>query len=138
MFGPFAIYGATGVVFLLVDGIWLSLAGDRFYRPMLGDMLAPQFRLLPAIVFYLIYVAGLVVFAVVPALRAGDWRDALHKGAMFGFFAYATYDLTNQATLRHWPALVTIVDMSWGTFVSALASLGGWSIARHLLRGRPW
>nr|WP_279306462.1 DUF2177 family protein [Microvirga solisilvae] len=123
-----AAYGVTAVIFLAIDFVWLTTMASAFYRPMLGDLLAEQPRLLVAAFFYLLYVVGIVYFAVVPALQTGQWTTALLNGAMLGFIAYATYDLTNQSTLREWPILVSIVDMTWGTFLTALSATLGYLI----------
>lgn len=125
-------YIATGLVFLAVDAVWLTLATPRLYRPLMGDMLVTDFKLLPAVLFYLIYVGGIVVFAISPALAAERWTTATVYGALIGFLAYATYDLTNQATLQNWPVMVTIADMCWGTFVTGLAATAGYLITRTL------
>ncbi len=127
-------YLATGLAFLLLDAIWLSFATSRIYRPLLGPMLIEGFNLVPAILFYLIYVAGIVFFAVTPALAADKWALALGSGALLGLFAYATYDLTNQATIRGWPMMITIVDMCWGTIVTATAATAGFFITRAVTR----
>lgn len=123
-------YVATGVVFLAIDAIWLTLAAQRLYRPLMGDMLLESFRPVPAMLFYLIYIAGIVFFAVAPALASERWTTATLYGAFLGFFAYATYDLTNQATLRNWPAVVTVADLCWGTFLTASAATIGFLIVR--------
>ncbi|MBN9076135.1 MAG: hypothetical protein BGN87_11950 [Rhizobiales bacterium 65-79] len=123
-------YVATGVVFLAIDAIWLTLAAQRLYRPLMGDMLLESFRPVPAMLFYLIYIAGIVFFAVAPALASERWTTAALYGAFLGFFAYATYDLTNQATLRNWPAVVTVADLCWGTFLTASAATIGFLIVR--------
>jgi uncharacterized membrane protein len=122
-------YAVTAVVFLAVDYIWLSRAMG-FYRSSLGDLLAEKPNLLAAAAFYLIYFAGIVVFAVIPATRNGGWVSALSLGGLLGLVAYATYDLTNLATFSRWPLVVTVVDMVWGTFVTALASLAGFVAMR--------
>lgn len=115
---------ATLAAFLGLDAIWLSRMADVLYRPVLGDMLLQSFRPLPALVFYAVYIAGLVHFAVRPGLTAGPW-STLIDGAILGFVAYATYDLTNQATLKNWSTALTLADLAWGTFASATAaSLG--------------
>lgn len=110
------------VLFILLDGIWLSTMGPALYKPALGDMLTDQVRLLPALVFYLVYPIGIEVFALLPALRAHSVSHAVVYGALFGFFAYATYDLTNAATLRHWPAQITFADIAWGAVATCLAA----------------
>ncbi|MQT11954.1 DUF2177 family protein [Segnochrobactrum spirostomi] len=114
---------ATGLVsFVALDAVWLGLMVPRLYKPALGDLVAQPFQPLPAVAFYLIYGVGLAVFAITPALSAGKLTTAFFFGALFGLVAYATYDLTNQATLRGWPAIITVVDLAWGTFGSALAA----------------
>lgn len=123
-------YIATGLAFLAIDAVWLSFAAQRIYRPLMGDMLLDGFKVAPAALFYLIYIAGIIVFAVVPALADGRWMTATMHGAFLGLFAYATYDLTNQATLRNWPLMVTVIDMCWGTVVTALAATFGFLITR--------
>jgi uncharacterized membrane protein len=118
-------YVVTLLVFSVVDAVWLMNSADLLYRPIIGPILVPEFRIVPAIIFYLIYIAGLIYFAVAPGLADGKWQTALVKGGLFGFFAYATYDLTNQATLLIWSSKITIADMIWGTFVSGVSSAGG-------------
>ncbi len=124
-------YFTTLVAFLAVDSIWLTHMGEILYRPVMGDMLLDGFRAAPALLFYVIYIAGLVRFAVWPALGAGSWRRAPLDGAMFGFVAYATYDLTNQATLKNWSTILTLADLGWGAFLSGLAAtIGALATAR--------
>jgi uncharacterized membrane protein len=115
-------YVVTLVVFAVIDSVWLGTMAVKIYRPLLGDILLPGFRAAPAIAFYLVYAVGLFIFAVLPAMRSGEWTTALVWGALFGFFAYATYDLTNYATLRNWGLTITLVDIAWGTFVSGLGA----------------
>lgn len=125
-------YIATAFVFLALDAVWLTVAAQRLYRPLMGDMLLEGFRLAPAALFYLIYIAGIVVFAIVPALASDRWTTATSYGAFLGLFAYATYDLTNQATLKNWPVMVTVADLCWGTFLTAVAATAGFLITRAL------
>ena len=125
-------YIATAFVFLAIDAVWLTIAAQRLYRPLMGDMLLEGFRLAPAALFYLIYIAGIVVFAIVPALASDRWTTATSYGAFLGLFAYATYDLTNQATLKNWPVMVTVADLCWGTFLTAVAATAGFLITRAL------
>jgi uncharacterized membrane protein len=125
---------ATGIVFLICDVVWLSTAGNSIYRPLLGDLLLEKFRLVPAVAFYLIYLTGTMVFAISPAIVSGRWTAALTNGALFGFFAYATYDLTNQATLKSWSMTVTILDLCWGTVLTAIASTLGYLIATAIAK----
>jgi uncharacterized membrane protein len=128
-----AAYGVAALVFLGLDAIWLSTMAARLYRPAIGHLLAPDFALAPAALFYLLYVAGIVAFAVAPALASGRALEALARGAALGLLAYATYDLTNQATLRAWPWHLTLADMAWGTFVTGAAA---WAAAATVLRWR--
>jgi len=106
------------LVFLAMDAIWLTFAGQRLYRPAIGHLMHEGFSIGPAVLFYLLHALGLVFFATLPAARS---RDALLRGALFGLIAYATYDLTNQATLRDWPWKVTVVDLAWGAIVSGIS-----------------
>ena len=127
---PYLIaYGAAALAMLCLDAVWLTLTANTLYRPLLGDIMLPGFRPAPAIMFYALYVAGVVIFAVNPGLAAGRWTSALMYGALLGFFCYATYDLTNQATLKNWSTIVTLVDMSWGTFLTACAGTAGYLAA---------
>lgn len=112
---------AVALVFGALDAVWLSWAGPNFYRPKLGDLLADSFRMAPALVFYAAYVAAVVWFAVRPGLANGIASAALN-GALLGAICYATYDLTNQATLRTWSTTVTIADIIWGAFATAVAA----------------
>lgn len=125
-------YLATALVFLGIDSIWLSTMADRLYRPLLGDLLLDGFSLMPAVLFYLIYIAGIVYFAINPAFDTDRWQTATLNGAVLGFVAYATYDLTNQATLKNWPVQITIADLCWGTVLTATAATLGFLIARRL------
>ncbi|OYX36287.1 MAG: hypothetical protein B7Y99_02285 [Caulobacterales bacterium 32-69-10] len=130
-----AAYAGTALVFLVLDAAWLSFAANRLYRPILGDLLAPKINLAPGAVFYLIYIAGILALAVWPALKEGVWSRATLSGAMLGFVAYATYDLTNQATLRTWSTKITLADMGWGAFVTGAAATAGFFIARSIKGG---
>lgn len=126
-----AAYGATLLVFLLADMVWLGTMVSRLYRPVLGDLLLPEANLTPAIIFYLVYPLGLVIFAIVPALMSGNITTALLFGALFGFFTYGTYDLTNQATLRNWSTTLTIADMAWGSVLGGISSLAAaWIVTK--------
>ncbi len=126
------VYLAAVVAFLAIDMVWLAVVARGFYRKHLGFLLADQPNWWAAGVFYLLFLAGLLVFAVVPGLQAGSLRRAVLLGGFFGLVTYATYDLTNHATVKNWPWIVTVVDMTWGTVlaasVSAVAYLAGrWS-----------
>lgn len=120
-------YIATGVSFALIDSVWLRTMYTRLYKPEIGElMLKDGFRLGPAVVFYLLYILGMMIFAVGPALQSGKWQTALVWGALLGFFCYMTYDLTNHATMKVWSTKVTVLDITWGTFLTGSASLAGW------------
>ncbi|MDQ6638725.1 MAG: DUF2177 family protein [Pseudomonadota bacterium] len=118
-------YPVTAAVFLALDAIWLTTLAGRLYRPALGHLMLDRFEVLPAMAFYVVYIAGVIVFAVVPGLASRRWATALGRGALLGLVAYATYDLTNQATLRDWPWRVTLADLCWGTFVTGVAAAVG-------------
>jgi uncharacterized membrane protein len=119
---PLIAYVCALIVFAAMDFGWLTLTGPTLYKPALGPIMADKVQPAPAIAFYLIYLAGLVYFAVWPALTSGAWSRATINGALFGLAAYATYDLTNQATLKVWSIKVTLADLAWGAFVSAVAA----------------
>ena len=123
-------YAAIIVPFLLLDAVWLTLMGKLVYKPTLGDILLPDVNLPPAIAFYLIYPIGILVFATLPALKAESVTPALIYGALFGALAYATYDLTNHATLRNWTLQITLMDIAWGAFASAVAATASYYAAR--------
>ena len=115
-------YVATFIIFLGIDAVWLTTMSQRLYRQYLGDVLAENFSPVPAVVFYLLYVVGMLIFALSPAFATGKWTTAALYGALFGFFAYATYDLTSHATIRGWPAIITVVDICWGTLVTSVSA----------------
>jgi uncharacterized membrane protein len=128
-------YCITLFVFLVLDAIWLGLIAQPFYQTQIGFLLAEKANLAAASVFYLLYVAGLVFFVVEPALQAGTTpgRAAL-RGAFFGLVAYATYDLTNLATVDRWPIAVTAVDMAWGAALGALTTLAAVWVGRRIAK----
>jgi uncharacterized membrane protein len=128
-------YIATLIVFLALDAVWLTTMAQRLYRPGIGHLMREGFAPAPAIAFYALYVAGLVVFAVMAGLDRGRATTAAWRGALFGLVAYATYDLTNQATLRDWPWSVTFADLAWGASASALASAAGCRATMAFARG---
>ncbi len=116
-------YVVALLMFVAADMVWLGLMVSRFYKPTMGDIALSGVNLPPAILFYLIYPVGLLIFAIYPALKIGSPMNAVVYGALFGFFTYATYDLTNYATLRNWTFHLTAVDVAWGTVLGAIASL---------------
>jgi uncharacterized membrane protein len=127
-------YIATAAIFLVADGLWLSTVATAIYRPRLAGILSEQVFWPAAIAFYLLYIVGLLAFGVAPALESGRWTSALLAGAGFGFFCYATYDLTNLATVRGWSTTVTVLDIAWGTVLSGIASAGGYLVTNAVLR----
>lgn len=128
------VYILTLAVFAVIDAVWLGTMGDRLYRPLIGSMLAENFRLAPAIAFYALYAAGLTIFAVLPGLAEGGWRKTLLWGGLFGLFAYGTYDLTNLATLKTWSVKLSLIDMTWGVIVSGGSSAIACALAMKVLR----
>ena len=132
MLAYLAAYGASALAFVAADAVWLTLAGPRLYRPVLGPLLADRLNGAAAIAFYLIYLVGVVALAVAPALRTGQWKTAAWSGLVLGVVAYGTYDLTNQATLRLWATKLTVIDMTWGGVLTALAATVGFLIARKV------
>ncbi len=115
-------YLVVAGIFVAIDAIWLTLIASKFYKKELGDLLLKKAKLGPAVVFYVLYVVGILYFAVDPALKAGTLSSALGHGALLGLLMYATYDLTNLSTLKNWSSKVTVVDLVWGTFVTALTT----------------
>ena len=127
-----ALYAITTVVFFALDFVWLSTATSRIYAPYLGDLLSKTPKLGVAAAFYLFYVVGILALAVVPGLREGAMVGALWRGALFGLLAYATYDLTNLATIRDWPWQVSVIDMIWGTSLNSVVAVAGYYAGRWL------
>ena len=110
-------------VFFVIDMVWLVLVAKKFYSQQIGFLMKPDINWTAAIIFYLLFIAGLIVFVISPAVEKNSWVHALLYGAFFGLITYATYDLTNLSTLKDWPVLVTIVDLIWGTVLAASVSL---------------
>ena len=127
-----AAYFATAIIFGVIDAIWLRTMLLKVYRPEIGALLMDGWRPAPALIFYALYMLGIQIFAVQPALAAGKWQVAATYGALFGFFCYMTYDLTNQATLKDWPLVVTLADMVWGGFVTAVGASAGFLLASRV------
>jgi len=126
-------YIAALLLFFLADMVWLGTMSSRLYKPTLGDILLTDVSMIPAIVFYLVYPAGLVVFAINPALKSGSLATAATLGALFGLFTYGTYDLTNQATLRNWSTGLTLADMAWGSFLGSVTATFAFWITGKLM-----
>ncbi len=117
------VYLLSVPVFFLIDMVWLGLIAPKFYRAQIGHLLAETVKWGPALVFYLLFLVGLSIFAIIPALEVLSWMHALVFGGLFGFFTYMTYDLTNWATLKNWPKLVVAVDLVWGTVLSGAVAI---------------
>jgi uncharacterized membrane protein len=126
------LYLSMAAVFFAIDLVWLGLVAASFYQDHLGHLLSPQVRWGPALLFYSIFIAGILVFAVLPGLEAGSLPRTLALGAFLGCFAYATFDLTCLALFRDFPVRVVVVDMIWGTCLSALVSGAGFGVGRWL------
>ena len=119
-------------VFLGIDMIWLGLVAKGFYTKQIGFLMKTNVNWVAAIIFYLIFIIGLVIFVIFPALEKNSWVQALLLGALFGLITYATYDLTNLATIKDWPLLVTCVDLIWGTILAASISVITYFIATKI------
>ncbi len=119
-------------VFFAIDMVWLGLVAKNFYKDQIGFLMTPNINWTAAIIFYLIFIAGLVLFVISPAMEKGSWIYAILFGALFGFVTYATYDLTNLATLKDWPLMVTIVDLIWGSVLAASVSAITYFIASKI------
>lgn len=119
-------------VFFVIDMIWLGLVAKNFYREQIGALMKPEINWTAAIIFYLIFIAGLVTFVIAPAVVKGSWTYALLFGALFGLVCYATYDLTNLAVAKDWPLLVTLVDLAWGAVLAASVSTVTYFIASKI------
>ncbi len=123
-------YGGTAAVFFAADFVWLGVVAKTFYRERIGHLMADDINMPAAMAFYLLYVIGIVVFAVMPALQSDSWKTALVLGGLLGLIAYGTYDMTNLATLRDWPASVVVVDMAWGTALTGASALAGYFVCK--------
>ncbi|KQU93376.1 hypothetical protein ASC89_24875 [Devosia sp. Root413D1] len=133
---PFVVaYAGAAITMLALDALWLTTMVPRLYQPQLGSLLAERPNLAVAGVFYLLYLVGVLVFAILPALEARSWLAALGFGALLGLVAYGTYDFTNLSTLRNWPLSLSLIDVAWGTALTAVTALGGYWAVRWLLPG---
>lgn len=125
-------YLLTLVVFLMIDLLWLGIIAKNLYQKYLGEFLSDKVNWTAAFIFYFIYVAGISIFAIYPAVQKGSVFNAILMGALFGFFTYATYDLTNLATLKNWPLPIVFIDILWGVILSASVSLSGYYIVKWI------
>lgn len=130
------LYLGTFAIFLAIDFIWLSTMTNLFYKKQLGSLLAANPNLFAAGIFYAIYIFGLLALVVIPAAEQNSLIKATILGATFGLVCYATYDLTNQATLKNWPTIVSVIDILWGIALSTLVSIGGFFLARWIGIGK--
>lgn len=119
-------------VFFVIDMLWLVLIAKNFYQKQIGFLMNPDINWVAAIIFYLLFITGLIIFVISPAIEKHSWLHALLFGALFGLITYATYDLTNLATLKDWPLLVTIVDLIWGAVLAASVSVITYLIASRI------
>jgi uncharacterized membrane protein len=116
------LYGITFIIFFAIDLFWLGVVAKNIYKQQLGELMSPTVNWIAAIIFYLLFIGGLVFFVLMPAVESGSIAKALLHGALFGLITYATYDLTNLATLKGWPIQITLIDLAWGTFLGASTS----------------
>jgi uncharacterized membrane protein len=124
------LYVLNFLVFLAIDAVWLLFIAKNLYAKEIGHLMAEKALLLPALIFYLLFVVGVLIFAVIPGYEAQSLSKTLMLSALFGLMTYATYDLTNLATLKDWPLKVTIIDIIWGTSLSTVTGLAGYYIAK--------
>jgi uncharacterized membrane protein len=122
-------------VFFAIDLVWLVFVANNFYAQQIGSLMTPNVNWVAAMIFYLLFMVGLIVLVITPALEKKSWKKALLTGALFGLVSYATYDLTNLATLKDWPILITVVDLIWGTVLAGSVSVVTYFIARKLKLG---
>jgi len=127
-------YLLTFIVFLIIDMLWLGVVAKNLYQKYLGGFLSDNVNWTAAIIFYLLYVVGISIFAIYPSINKDSVSNAIIMGVLFGFFTYATYDLTNLATLKGWPIPIVIIDIIWGSVLSAAVSFSGFKIVKWLIQ----
>ena len=125
-------YGLTFLVFLAVDFLWLGILAKRLYQQQLGHLFSAEVNWPAAFLFYVIFVIGMMVFVIHPAVKSGAVWQAVWMGALYGLVTYATFDLTNLALVKDWPTPIVVVDILWGIVLSAIVSTAGYGIARWL------
>src|SRR6056297_581526 len=128
----YKLYAIALPVFLAIDLVWLGLVAKNFYKKQIGFLMKNDVNWIAAIIFYLLFIIGLVLFVIMPAMKKSSWMHALLFGARFGLITYATYDLTNLATLKNWPVMVTVVDLVWGAVLAASVSIVTYFIASKI------
>ena len=126
------LYAITIPIFFIIDLLWLGVIARGWYRKKLGFILSDNVNWVAAVIFYMIYIAGVLFFAVRPALNSNSWRDAVILGGLYGFFTYATYDLTNLATIKDWPPIIVLVDVLWGVCLCTVVSILSFFIGEWL------
>lgn len=126
------LYAIAFAVFFAMDMVWLGLVAKNFYRNQIGFLMRDEINWIAALCFYLLFIVGLVLFVIAPAIEKNSWVHAALFGALFGLITYATYDLSNLATLKDWPILVTMVDLAWGATLAASVSTLTYFIARKI------
>jgi uncharacterized membrane protein len=127
------LYALTVPIFFIIDILWLGVIAKGFYRRKLNFILSADVNWTAAVIFYLMYIAGILFFAVRPAVRNNSWGQAAVFGALFGFFTYATYDLTNLATIKNWPLVIVVVDILWGMCLCTLVAYLSFMISKWLI-----
>ena len=128
------LYFATLIAFLAIDMVWLGFVARTIYQKYLGFLLAPTTNWIAALLFYLLFILGILVFVVVPGLEKNSLKVTLLRAALFGLITYATYDLTNLATVKNWPVLITVIDMAWGTVLSVVVSYISFLAGKRLIK----
>lgn len=128
-----ALFLTSTVIFFAIDMLWLGFVAKNFYREKLSFIFTGEVNWPAALIFYLIYIIGILYFAILPALNTGNWNLALLNGALLGFLCYATYDLTNMATIKQWPLIVVVVDIIWGTVLTGSVAVLSYFVASRFL-----
>jgi uncharacterized membrane protein len=126
-------YLLTFAVFFIIDMAWLGFVAKDIYKKYLGNLLSDNVNWVAAIIFYLLFVVGIFIFAIMPSVEKNSLQSAIMLGALFGFFTYATYDLTNLATLKDWSLNIVFIDIIWGAVLTGIVSTAGFYIARYFM-----
>jgi uncharacterized membrane protein len=126
------LYFATLAVFFAVDMVWLAVISREFYKKHLGFLMSPDINWYAALIFYFLFIVGILVFVVLPGIKEDALPVMMVKAALFGLITYATYDLTNLATVKDWPLIITIVDLIWGMVLTTIVSVAGFFIGKWL------
>ena len=124
-----SIFFITTVIFFAIDMLWLGVIARNFYREKLGFIFTGEVNWAAAVIFYLIYIVGIMYFSILPGIDGGNWKMVLLNGAILGFLCYATYDLTNMATIKQWPLIVVLVDIAWGTVLTGSVAVLSYLVA---------